>query len=683
MERTSDATLGGEPSLVDALVGRIACRARRRRAWLEHLREGSDGPAAVRTKNMSGFSCELDDPATEQAWYRNNPALDALNAAIERYEAALAAERRSPLARLTRVFGLSAGERDLLDVCLALELEPGLSVAYGELQNGRAYATDSLAARLCGHGRTLLLDPAGALRRWDLVQVEDATPGEPAPLRPDPHVVGLALDRDSLDPELIGIATLIEPKAPLASWPVAELTERIARALEQGAALRLILTGSRGSGRRTLAACLCTALGASALALDAGRIAESDFSQLCLRAHRQAVLSGLALVWCGELAGRTPPALPGVAPLQFVIAEPDIVLPPQPGVIDERFEMPRLDLEQRRTLWRRLVPACRAWTDADRDHVIERYRVSAGDLAEIGMRGVSEAREAASLCRSLTRTHLGELGRLVECPFSWDDLVLPEKTRAALDDFLFEARERVRFWEDAAARRLFPRGTGLVALMTGPPGTGKTMAAQVIAAELELDLFRIDLATCVSKYIGETAKNLRRIFLRAAEMNAVVLFDEADALFTKRTDVKDAHDRYANTDTNYLLQLIEDYEGVALLATNKRQNIDTAFVRRIRYLFEFQRPAATERRAIWRKLVRELLGAESERRLGNTLDVIADTVELSGAQIKLSLLGGMFAAHRAGQALALEHLYHGMSRELAKEGRGLSPNERERIDRHG
>ena len=187
---------------------------------------------------------------------------------------------------------------------------------------------------------------------------------------------------------------------------------------------------------------------------------------------------------------------------------------------------------------------------------------------------------------------MGGLGRLLDCPFTWKDLVLPEKVRQNLEDFAFEAQERNRFWELATARRLFPRGTGLVGLFGGSPGTGKTMAAQVIAADLGLDLFRIDLATVVSKYIGETAKQLKQIFARAAMMNAVLLFDEADALFSKRTEVKDSHDRYANADTSYLLQLLEEYRGIAILATNKKQNVDAAFTRRIRYIVDFPRPDA-------------------------------------------------------------------------------------------
>jgi SpoVK/Ycf46/Vps4 family AAA+-type ATPase len=314
------------------------------------------------------------------------------------------------------------------------------------------------------------------------------------------------------------------------------------------------------------------------------------------------------------------------------------------------------------------------------DQVIERYRLSIGDLAAISRRGLTTLEEARALCQEATRLRLGDLGQTLDCPFVREDLLLPPALDRVLDDFLFEARARARFWEGTAARRLFPRGRGLVGLMTGPPGTGKTMAAQVIARELGLDLVRIDLATCLSKYIGETAKNLHRIFAQAAEMNAVLLFDEADALFSKRTEVRDAHDRYANTDTNYLLQLIEDFEGVALLTSNQKQNMDGAFTRRIRFLFDFPRPSPRERMAIWQRLVRELAGADREMSLRTHLGALANRVDLSGAQIKISLLGAMFAAARAGAPLSLEHIYHGINQELLKEGRSVSVHDRQRIE---
>jgi SpoVK/Ycf46/Vps4 family AAA+-type ATPase len=302
-----------------------------------------------------------------------------------------------------------------------------------------------------------------------------------------------------------------------------------------------------------------------------------------------------------------------------------------------------------------------------------------GDISAVGQRCPVSAKAAAALARELTRQRLGNLGQLLDCPFTRHDLVLTAKVQQDLEDFTFEAQERSTFWESPQAQRLFPRGTGLVALFSGPPGTGKTMAAQVVAADLELDLFRVDLATVVSKYIGETAKHLGQIFARAARMNAVLLFDEADALFSKRTEVKDSHDRYANADTSYLLQLLEEYRGIVILASNKKQNIDPAFIRRMRYVLDFPRPDAVQRQQIWHQVVEELCGEEAHQRLHRTMMSLAEGVELSGAQIKNAVLASIFVARRSREPLGMAHLLRGVERELGKEGRSLGSREKGRL----
>ncbi|MCP4749509.1 MAG: ATP-binding protein, partial [Proteobacteria bacterium] len=259
-----------------------------------------------------------------------------------------------------------------------------------------------------------------------------------------------------------------------------------------------------------------------------------------------------------------------------------------------------------------------------------------------------------------------------ECPFMWDDLIVGDRLRRNLNDFLFEANERSALWERPEVRRLFPQGRGLLALFTGFPGTGKTMAAQVIAADLGLDLFRIDLSSVVSKYVGETSKNLDRILSRAGRMNAVLLFDEADALFGKRTEIKDAHDRFANTDTNYLLQAIENYPGVAILASNKKGNIDSGFIRRLRYVLEFPKPDKDQRLKIWQRIIGELAGEERLRALTSEIDRLAESMELTGAQIKLSVLSALFSARCKKTTIDMSHLLRGLERELIKEGSGIS-----------
>jgi SpoVK/Ycf46/Vps4 family AAA+-type ATPase len=253
----------------------------------------------------------------------------------------------------------------------------------------------------------------------------------------------------------------------------------------------------------------------------------------------------------------------------------------------------------------------------------------------------------------------------------------------SLRNFSFEARSRDAFWERPEVRRLFPGGRGLVALFAGSPGVGKTMAAQIIARDIGVDIFRIDLAMLMSKYIGETTKNLKTVFLRATQMHALLLFDEADALFSNRTEVKDSHDRYANTDTNYLLQQLESFPGIAILASNRKTNIDGAFLRRIRYVYDFPRPDAADRRRLWRKLAHPILGETSTRDLNGTLDALGDSLELSGAEIKNALVASYFVARRRGADPTASDILIGIERELAKEGRSLSPRERQRLLRDG
>ena len=259
-------------------------------------------------------------------------------------------------------------------------------------------------------------------------------------------------------------------------------------------------------------------------------------------------------------------------------------------------------------------------------------------------------------------------------------MVLSGDLLVGLKDLAYEAKTRAQFWDRPETRRLFPRGTGLTALLSGSPGTGKTMAAQVIAADLQLDLFRIDLARVVSKYIGETAKHLSDIFSRASRMSAILLFDEADALFAKRTQVKDSHDRYANADTSYLLELLEEFRGLALLTTNKRGNIDPAFYRRLRYVYEFPKPGAKERLEIWQRLVGELYGDQTRAALAATLQKLADEMPISPAQIKATVLASAFIARRQGRQVQPGDLLRALQREMSKEGRGVDGQIRNQVE---
>jgi hypothetical protein len=365
--------------------------------------------------------------------------------------------------------------------------------------------------------------------------------------------------------------------------------------------------------------------------------------------------------------------------VQFAIVEAGQAAPPAGGAVEETISTPSLSLAERETMLRRLVPGADAWPDEAVSTLAARHRLVIGEIAALAAHRPAGPNEAAAHVRRTQRYRLGEVAQWVECSFTTDDLVLPPSLREAIDDLVFEARSRAEVWEDGAARRLFPQGRGLLALLAGPPGTGKTMTAQTVAASLGLDLFRISLSEVVSKYVGETSKNLQRVFARAEEMDAVLLFDEADALFSRRTEIKDAHDRYANTDTNHLLQAVEAYGGVALLATNRKSNIDAAFLRRIRYVLDIPKPGPGERVELWHRLVGELAGRETAMRLAAPLQRLADAIEATGAQIKYAVLSALFAAKRDGAPVGMTHILRGLERELIKEGRALTERERDRL----
>jgi len=636
-------------TMLDLVLARVRALARRRLAWVEHLSAGKSAPGVVRAADLDLALEGRDAPRAELAWRERAPGMDTLAREIDRCDQALAADRSSPLAQLCRTFELGTVERDAVQVCVATVLDPGLAKVWAFLHGHPAqnYPSEALVMRVFGDSDRSPLPRAGVLFRWEIVRAAEISPGDPAPLVLDPHILEFLCGHLTIDPLLAGRAGVVSPLEAPASWPVAEVVARIRRAVDDGMGVRISLAGPRRSGRRTFAACVTAGLGAPALAIDTTGVAPAEWPAFHLHAQRQALLFGSSLIWCGDAAVERLPPAPGLARLQFVTGDGELAPSALPGVIDERVSLPPLSIDERALLWRRLVPSSQAWPERERRELCERHQVQIGDIAWMGEHGVDSVAQAKAECRELTRHKLGELGRPLDCPFARADLTLAASLNQLLDAFLFEARERARFWEAPAARRLFPRGRGLVMLMTGPPGTGKTMTAQVVAAELGLDLVRVDLASTVNKYIGETAKNLRRIFARAVDMNAVLLFDEADALFAKRTEVRDAHDRYANADTNYLLQLLEDFDGVALLSSNKKQNMDSAFVRRLRYVMDFPRPKPAERLLIWQHLVSELVGIERAQELAPVLRDVADTLDLSGAQIKLALLAGIFDARQA------------------------------------
>ena len=371
-------------------------------------------------------------------------------------------------------------------------------------------------------------------------------------------------------------------------------------------------------------------------------------------------------------------------PVQFAITEPGQAPSPIAGFIEHSVTIPPPTAVEREALWLEYLPSSKKWEPKAFHALVEQFRFRPGDIANAACGNASDLAHVTLSARESARGQLGRLAERLECPFDWDDLIVSDSLRDFLLDIEFEARHRLVFWENAAAFRLFPQGRGLIALLSGPPGTGKTMAAQVLAASLGYDLHRINLAAVVSKWVGETSQNLERILVRAAHMDVILLFDEADALFGKRaTEVRDAQDRFVNTDTAYLLQAIESYDGIALLTTNKKGNIDSAFLRRLRFVLEFPKPDAAKRDQLWRNTIKHLAGIATLRALSSKFEFLSGDIEVTGAQIKNAVLGALFISGREGRKLSSEYLLRGLERELSKEGRSLNPRERERILSNG
>jgi ATPases of the AAA+ class len=324
-------------------------------------------------------------------------------------------------------------------------------------------------------------------------------------------------------------------------------------------------------------------------------------------------------LWAASLDGQVDPGLdPGGATAQFVLSPDQIV---------------------------------RAARSATLQAAVHGTPVSAADLG----RGV----------RAQNAVGLAKLARRVEPGVGWPDLVLPPATTGQLREIALRARYRTRVLDEWRMRPGGGRGRGVTALFAGDSGTGKTMSAEVIAADLELDLYAVDLSSVIDKYVGETEKNLERIFTEAAGVNAVLLFDEADAIFGKRSEVRDAHDRYANVESAYLLQRMESFDGLAILATNLRANLDDALTRRLDLVIDFPMPDEAQRRRLWDRC----LGDRIPRAPDLDLGFCASAFELSGGNIRSAVVAAAYLAAAQDRPVSTTDLVGGIYREYRKLGR--------------
>jgi SpoVK/Ycf46/Vps4 family AAA+-type ATPase len=439
---------------------------------------------------------------------------------------------------------------------------------------------------------------------------------------------------------------------------------------EGGPSIEILVTGPEGAGKRTLARQICAELQLPLLVADVRRLLGSGATPAAaedalVQVTRTARLAGAAVYW-HDADQAIPGAwrhLAGRAALSFFGAA--ATWPATHGVDDvtarRTVRLPPLTRAARVELWSRLSernvpPPVLDWPLWPSDIV------RAAAMAPAGPEAVIDA------CRATLQVDSASLASRLPRPYVWDDLVLPPSVRRHLDELEAQARLRWPVYEEWGFGRFCPMGRGIAALFAGPSGTGKTMAAQVLARSLGIEIYRVDLAAVMSKYIGETEKNLRQVFDACERANVLLFFDEADALFGQRMQVKDAHDRFANIEIDYLLQRMEQFDGLAILATNRRGDIDTAFLRRVRFIVDFLPPGVGERRTLWTQALPARAPDGEELLDSIDWDVLAQRLDMTGADIKAAAMGAAFLARRDGARIGMAHVLRAARRELAKRG---------------
>ena len=628
--------------------------------------------------------------------------LDELSAEADRHTAeSLARGIPLRLAELGAMFGLTEFDLDVILLCLAPELDRGYERLYAYLHDDltrRQPTVDlalslfcpDLAGKVTARAR---FTHAGPLRASRLVELRDE-PGSllGGSLRLEPRVAGYLLGDDAADDRLRPYARLVPPAADPGELVVPDALSRLAGQVPGPCVL--YLQGAYGAGRRTAAAAfgrpLLVVAGRGLAAAEAG-----EFTELARLIWREARLQGALLYWedfdvllAGEDDARLTAllrlleALPGPAFLSGSLTwEP---AGDRRGLRFLRIPFPLPGSGERLRLWHAaLAGACGTGPVPGLADLAGKFRLSGGQIhdAAATARNLALARDPAAprvtladlhaACRLHSNGRLAELAVQITPHYTWDDIVLPDDQMAQLREIHDQVRHRGLVYDAWGFGGKLAMGKGLSILFAGPPGTGKTMAADVLAHCLGLSLYKIDLSAVVSKYIGETEKNLARIFAEAATSNAILFFDEADALFGKRTQVRDAHDRYANVEISYLLQKMEEYDGMVVLATNLRKNMDEAFVRRLHVTVEFPVPGVADRRRIWE----QIWPAATPREPGLDLDFLARRVEVAGGSIRNIALAGAFLAAADGGVVTMAHLLHATRREYQKMGKVLTAGE--------
>jgi hypothetical protein len=603
-------------------------------------------------------------------------------------------EPPAALDALCCAFSLSRFERDLLLLCAGVELDSAFGPLCAAAQGdpARNFPTFSLALAALPEAHWSALTPAAPLRRWRLIELGSVPALTSAPLRIDERVLHYLAGVPHLDERLTPmIETVPAPSGSDLPGCHRAIVNNIVAAWSSphgGWRVPVIqLCATDPCDCRPIAAAAAASVHLRAVVLQADSIpaAPADFESVLRLWEREAAFgTGVLLLECdfdGTLSAddqRTRTVMRFVerlaAPVLIATREP-FRMPHRPVV---NFNVTRPSNAEQRAAWRAALPTSTGECIAGVDAIASQFNMSLSAIRAAAAQSVARARDSGTvdigpaaweICRARCRTRLEGLAQRIEPVAAWDDLVLPESQLTTLRQITMQVRHRSTVYESWKFAVKSSRGLGISALFCGPSGTGKTMAAEVLATELRLDLYRIDLASVVSKYIGETEKNLRRVFDAAEEGGAILLFDEADALFGKRSEVKDSHDRYANIEVSYLLQRMEAYRGLAILTTNLKSALDSAFLRRLRFIVQFPFPGPAERAEIWRHTFPKDTPTD-----GIDFTKLA-RLNITGGNIRNIAMNAAFLAADASEPVRMKHLLEASRGEYAKLEKALTEAE--------
>ncbi len=634
-----------------------------------------------------------------------------------RKAATLTQGRALRLDHLVRSFALTPFDRDALLICLAAELDLRYERLFAYLHdnvNKKRPSVDlilnllssSLEEKIRQRQRFLPMAPLRQQRLLEVGQGADDLLLSQS-LRVEPRLVQYLLQNETddeqaaplvLPTEIAPYLRLVTPTRTFADLLLLPaLQERLAghcdRKVIADGGLIFALYGPYGVGKRAVAEAICTQLRAPLLSIDTPALlahAGESFSGLIHLILREAILREAVLFWADFDTLLTDGAATRLRVWTHaiesyrglsILAGQDRWTPVDALRLTPllAIELPPPTYQERLQSWQQAVATAPTGvaTDLDLAALANKFRFTNGEIHDAMTTAVNLARlrqpqqpqlvdaDLHAASRLHSNQKLGTLAQKITPHYGWDDIVLPADQLCQLHEICNQVNYRSRVYEQWGFGAKLALGKGVSALFSGPPGTGKTMAAEILAGALGLDLYKIDLSTVVSKYIGETEKNLARIFAEAETSNAILFFDEADALFGKRSEVRDSHDRYANIETGYLLQRMEAYTGVVILATNFARNMDDAFTRRLQFIVEFPFPAEEERRAIWERIWPQT----TPRDPALDLAFAARELKLAGGHIRNIALAASFLAAANGQVVTMAHLIHATRREFQKIGR--------------